>query len=287
MAEIWIDGAFRDGAGAIDASDRGLLLGDGVFDTALVLGSRVFRRRAHLDRLEAALAALSIPVPLETLEGAMTALAERVGEGSIRLTVTRGRAARGLALPADPRPTILGSQAPLAPGAFFAPLRLSLAEARRNETSPLSRLKTLSYLDAILANDAARRAGAQEALFLNTQGRLACSALANVFVETPQGLATPPLAEGALPGIMRALVRDIAPRLGLRVEERPVALAEALEAPLFLTNSLRLLAPAALDAAPNEPSSAMRALTQALCEAARAECGVDPREKRGRPQPTV
>jgi len=279
MAAIWLEGRFVEPEGAIAANDRGLLLADGVFDTALVLGGRVFRKDAHLSRLEAACAALAIPVLRADLEAAMTALAARQGAGSIRLTVTRGPGPRGLKLPPTPHPTIFGSSAPLAPGAMFAPLTLHLTAIRRNETSPTARLKSLCYLDAVLANREAAEAGADEALFLNTAGRLACSALANVFVLDGKVLTTPPLADGVLDGVTRGWVLAHAGRFGLDAREETVSPDRLEDCPLVLTNSLRLIAPAALSGGPRPAGDArLLDLMTGLCEAIGAECGADPRD---------
>ena len=208
MDEIWIDGGFAAAPGAVAANDRGLTLPDGVFDTSLVLGGTVFRQEAHLDRLMAAAASLAIPADRAALEMAMTALAERRGDGAIRLTVTRGPGARGLAFPADPQPTLIGTTAPLAAATMFAPLRLHVSDIRRNETSPTARVKSLAYLDSVLANHAARQVGADEALFLNGAGRIACSALANVFVLAGSEIVTPPRDDGVLDGIVRGWILE-------------------------------------------------------------------------------
>ncbi|MCP3056667.1 aminotransferase class IV [Aurantimonas marianensis] len=278
MTDIWLNGAFAPCDGAIAANDRGLLLADGIFDTALVLGGRVFRMEEHLERLAAAAGHLEIPVARQDLQAAISALAERQVNGSIRLTVTRGPGPRGIALPPDPRPTVLGSSAPLTPSAMFSAIRLDVSPIRRNETSPTARVKSLAYLDAVLANHAARLAGADEALFLNTQDRVACSALANLFVLKDGELSTPPLADGVLDGITRRWVLAHAGAFGLAVRERSLGLADLRGATLFLTNSLRLLSPATLDPSSiGQPDGQLTSLMTGLCEAIAAECGADPR----------
>lgn len=280
MDEIWIDGGFAPAPGAIAANDRGLTLADGVFDTSLVLGGRVFRQEAHLDRLMAAAASLAIPADRAALELAMTALAERRGDRAIRLTLTRGPGARGLAFPADPQPTLIGTAAPLAPAMMFAPLRLQVSEIRRNETSPTARVKSLAYLDSVLANHAARQAGADEALFLNGAGRVACSALANVFVLAGTEIVTPPRDDGVLDGIVRGWILDNAGGFGLSAVERSLTLPELATGQIVLTNSLRLIAPASLDGpAPVMPAPPLRPLMEGLCAAIAEECGVDPRDR--------
>lgn len=278
MAEIWLDGRFVASENAIAADDRGLLLADGVFDTALVLGGRVFRADDHLDRLIDAAATLEIPASRSDIARAMTALASRQVNGSIRLTLTRGPGPRGLGFPPDPRPTLIGTSAPFAAKAMFAPLRLALSPIRRNETSPTSRLKTLAYLDAVLAQRAAQQEGADEALFLNSVGRVACTALANVFIVSGDDLATPPLEDGALDGITRRWVLAHAAGVGLTACERPLALDDLTRGSTFLTNSLRLISPAVLAGQQGpSPSPRIDALMQGLCAAIAAECGVDPR----------
>ncbi|MCD1645044.1 aminotransferase class IV [Aurantimonas coralicida] len=275
-----MDGGFAAAPGAVAANDRGLTLADGVFDTSLVLGGRVFRQEAHLDRLMAAAASLAIPAERAALELAMTALAERRGDGAIRLTLTRGPGARGLALPADPQPTLIGTTAPLAPAMMFAPLRLEVSEIRRNETSPTARVKSLAYLDSVLANHAARLAGADEALFLNGAGRIACSALANVFVLAGTEIVTPPRDDGVLDGIVRGWILANAGAFGLSAVERSLTLPDLAAGRIVLTNSLRLIAPASLDApAPAMPAPPLRMLVEGLCAAIAEECGVDPRER--------
>ncbi|MEC5324027.1 aminotransferase class IV [Aurantimonas sp. A3-2-R12] len=278
MTDIWLNGAFAPCDGAIAANDRGLLLADGVFDTALVLGGRVFRMGEHLDRLAGAAGRLEIPVARKDIQAAMSALAERQVNGSIRLTVTRGPGPRGIALPPDPRPTLLGSSAPLTPSAMFSTIRLDVSSIRRNETSPTTRVKSLAYLDAVLANHAARQVGVDEALFLNTKDRVACSALANVFVLKDGELSTPPLADGVLDGITRRWVLAHAGEFGLAVRERSLGLADLAGATVFLTNSLRLVSPATLDPSTiGQTDGSLTPLMIGLCQAIAGECGIDPR----------
>lgn len=231
-------------AARIDPADRGFTLGDGVFETLRAYAGRPFRLDAHLARLEAGAAALGIPLPLPAARIA-TAVAETLaanglamGDAAIRITLSRGPGARGLLPPEAPRPTLMISAAAYQP----APPRILSAviiDIRRNEHSPLSRLKTLSYLDNVLAQREAAERGADEAVLLNTTGRLACSARANLFVLRGRTLLTPPVSEGVLPGIARAEVLAIAADLGIHAHETPLernALADADEA--FLTNSL-------------------------------------------------
>jgi hypothetical protein len=149
---LWCDGRLvEDGTLPFDMGDRGLLLGDGVFDTALAVQGRVAFETAHIDRLVAAASTLGYPADPERIRAAMRALAESLPLAAIRTTLTRGSGPRGLAPPPEPAPFLFASAAPARPGLFFARLRLLPTKIARNETSPVSRLKTLGYLDAVLA----------------------------------------------------------------------------------------------------------------------------------------
>lgn len=231
-------------AARIDPADRGFTLGDGVFETLRIYRGKPFRLDAHLNRLENSAAALGIPMPLSRLR-LTAAVAETIsanalgaGDGSMRITLSRGTGPRGLLPPRDCRPTLVMSAFLSKPGET-RPLSAAISEIRRNEHSPLSRLKTLSYLDNVLAQREAAERGADEAILLNTAGRLACAARANLFIVRDRSLFTPPVSEGVLPGIARAEVMSIARGLGLRIEEVPLepgTLDSADE--VFLTNSL-------------------------------------------------
>lgn len=241
---LWYDGRLVEGPVPFDLSDRGLLLGDGAFDTALAVHGRVVFEAAHVARLVAAAQALGFSVEPDRIVAAMRAVARAAPRAAIRTTVTRGPGPRGIAPPADPRPLVFASAAPVRPGLAFSELRLQMTGIARNETSPASRLKTLGYLDAVLAAREAVAAGFDEALFLNTQGRVACAGTGNVFVLVDDRIVTPPPSEGVLPGIVRGVLLERGPRLGLAIEERPLTLAELGQAQAaFVTNSLRLVSP--------------------------------------------
>jgi branched-chain amino acid aminotransferase len=209
MAEplLWLNGALLPAAEArIDPADRGLLLGDGLFETMAAREGAVTELHRHYARLSNGAAVLRIPIPLtlamldEACRSLLVANGQR--DAAIRLTLTRGPGPRGLAPLAHPTPTILITLAPLpAPG---GPLRLVTASIRRDETSPLSALKTLNYLPGVLARIEATEQGADDALLLNRQGFVAETSAANLFVRLGGLWFTPPVTDGALPGIFRA-----------------------------------------------------------------------------------
>lgn len=261
---------------SVSVEDRGFTLGDGVFDTALALGGTVFARGRHVERLLAACDAIGIAVERAGIEAAIEA-ALTPAPSILRTTVTRGTAARGLWPASVGAPTVVVTAAPWSPALLGQKVRLVTASGRRNDLSPTATLKAIGYLDAILAAREAAQAGADDALLLNTRGRVACTTIANVFAVIGGRLVTPGLAEGCLPGIVRGLVCEIAPELGLSVEERPLAPAElgGAEA-VFLSNSVRFLRPAtALDGTPLADGSALiGTLMDELGRRVAAECRV-------------
>lgn len=277
---IYLDGRLMPEAEArIDPADRGFTLGDGIFETLRAYDGVAFRLEAHLDRLVAGAAALGIPLP-QSPAGIGDAVARIVaanvlseGDAAIRITLTRGTGARGLLPPPDPRPTLMVTAAAYRP-APPRPLAAALIEIRRNEHSPLSRMKSLNYLDNVLAQYEAHVRGADEAVMLNTAGRLVCAARANLFVVRGGALITAPVSEGVLAGIAAAEAVSIARELGIAVHEAPLerdALATADEA--FLTNSLIEIAGlGSIDGRPIGDGQA-GPLTARIAEAYRARVG--------------
>ncbi|MDG2530973.1 aminotransferase class IV [Caulobacter endophyticus] len=226
----------------IPPNDRGLLLGDGLFETLLALDGQVRHVEAHLDRMAAGCLALGLP-PLdrERARGLILAAPGEAGltsgRAAVRLTLTAGSGGRGLDRPEAPVPVLLASCAAAPPAG--APATAVVATVRRNEGSPASRLKTLAYLDNVLARAEARAAGADEALMLNNRGHLACASAGNLFWLEGDVLATPALGCGVLAGLARGRIMAAAGGLGLTVREvhaGPEALPAASAA--FLTNSL-------------------------------------------------
>jgi branched-chain amino acid aminotransferase len=246
---VWVDGERLPLEGAhISARDRGLTLADGVFETMKAHNGKAFRLEQHLARIEGALRVLEIPVPGDLREWVDTAIrAAHAPDASIRLTVTRGVGPGGVTAPTDPVPTVVVTVAP--PPAFGsaiyeAGLTARVASGRRNEHSMTAGLKTLSYTDSVAAMLEAHRDGADEALFLDTDGHCSEASASNFFAVIDGRLATPPITCAALPGITRAAVIELAAGMGLAVDDRPVepaTLEFATEA--FLTSSLRGIAP--------------------------------------------
>ena len=280
---VWVDGRRLPSEGAhISARDRGLTLADGVFETMKARNGKVFRLEQHLNRIEGALRVLEIPVPADLREWVDAAIrAAHAPDASIRLTITRGVGPGGVTAPADPVPTIVVTVAP--PPAFGSAtyetgLSARIASGRRNQLSMTAGLKTLSYTDSIAALLEARRDGADEALFLDTDGHCSEASASNFFAMIDGRLATPPTACAALPGITRAAVIELAAGMRLAVDDRPIDAATlkcATEA--FLTSSLRGIAPLVrLDGiaiGTGKPGNVTRQVMTAYADLVARECG--------------
>ena len=227
----------------IDPADRGFTLADGLFETLRAYRGRPFRLEDHLVRLESSAEALGIPLLFDAVRiaEAVVELLEAnsliEGDAAIRITATRGIGPRGLAPPADVKPTLLITTTAYAPSPDSC--SAAIVDIRRNEGSPLSQMKSLGYLDNVLAaRDAADR-GAEEAILLNNAGRVAGAARANVFAVLDGRLLTPPLRDGVLPGIARRVVLDLAEALRIPTQEASLSPADLMAArEIFLTNSL-------------------------------------------------
>lgn len=235
----------------VSVLDRGLHYGEGIFDTMRAYNGVVFRARQHLDRLRssAELLGLELAHSDEELARLVQSLLEanRLGDAYVRVTVTSGDGGFGMEPSRKATPRVIVVALPLhatPPEYYVKGVRAVISSARRNETSPLSRIKSLNFLDNLLARRVARAAGVEEALFLNVRGNVAEAASSNVFLVLGGELVTPDPSSGLLPGITRAVVLELAARLGLSVEERAVSLAELRDADeAFLTNSVVELLP--------------------------------------------
>ena len=280
---LWLNGVQRSvDEPLLSPLDRGFTLADGLFETMRARGGTVFRLDAHLDRLCAGARVFGIPVPPglrdHVAAASRTAFTYGYEHASVRLTVSRGPAPPGLAPPRHPAPTIALAIAPLTPANEPRPLVATMASARRNEHALTSGLKTLAYTESVLALSHARAAGADDAIFLDTAGHVSEATASNIFAVIDGTLVTPPLSCGVLPGITRAAVLEMAPSLGISAREREIAEPEiAMATELFLTSSIREIAPVVRIATTAVGTGKAGAITQQLIASyeklARNECG--------------
>lgn len=246
MTTVWLNGRLVPEAEAVvSISDRGFTLADGVFETLRVIDGQPLWLGDHLARLRQGADVFGIPVPFEdsVFTAAIDALLTSLGlaHASLRITLTRGPSkARGLWPPASPAaPTLLMTASALPVGAPRPPLRVIVAQSvRRNEHSPLSRIKSLNYGDNILARREAEARGADDCLLMNGAGRIVCASVGNIFLRVDGVWRTPPIAEGLLAGTAR---RRLIGMLGTREEPVTAELLAQAEAG-FVSNSLSLAA---------------------------------------------
>lgn len=239
------------GQPAVSVHDRGLLYGDGVFETVRVYNRKPFALWKHLQRAlhGAQILGINLPGGKDILLNAAGELIEALSlnEGSIRISLTRGASAGGLWPEGEHAPTLMITAQ--ARNAYAADLyrrgfRAAPVSFPRNERSPLVRLKTLNFLENILARREAVSRGLDEGLFLNREGALAEGTVTNLFVVRGGRVYTPPVEAGLLPGITRELTIELALNLpeGFKEEHMPPeVLKKADEA--FLTSSLMEIMP--------------------------------------------
>lgn len=238
---VFLNGRFIPEAQAVvPITDRGLLYGDGLFETIRVLNGRPLWWRRHLDRLQQGAAFLKLTVPWspEKLHGFAAELIRQntTLESVLRITVTRGSGSRGYSTKDAANPTLAMTLHPLP--TRLRSVRLATATVRVPVNDPLLHFKTANKLVQVLARAEAEERGADEALLLNSDGHVAEAAAGNIFWIGKGGIHTTPLREGALPGVTRGVVVDLCARRSVRTSEdrlRPEQLFDADGA--FLTNS--------------------------------------------------
>ena len=227
---VYVSGTFRPAAeAAVSVFDHGLLYGDGVFEGIRAYNGRVFKLERHIDRLFDSAKAIRLEIPHTHAEVCdlvvETCRQNGISDGYIRLVVTRGPGDLGI----DPRKCpcaeliVIARQLTMYTAAS-AGIRLITSTFRRNApdaTSPS--IKSLNYLNNILARLEANDRGADEALMLDAQGYVAEATVDNFFIVTDQALVTPPTATN-LKGVTRETLLEIAASLGIRADEKAFTL---------------------------------------------------------------
>jgi branched-chain amino acid aminotransferase len=228
---IYIDGKFYPEEEAkISVFDHGLLYGDGVFEGIRAYEGRVFKLEEHLRRLEDSAKAILLKIPLDRDEMRAAVLEtckrNKMKAGYLRLVVTRGKGYLGLSPDRCKKPTIIiiASELELYPEKYYREgLRVVTVPTWRNSPAALDpAIKSLNYLNNILAKIEGQQAGAQEVILLNPQGMVAECSGDNIFLIRDQVLITPKLSSGALNGITRNTVLEIAQEAGWKTREDDV-----------------------------------------------------------------
>ncbi len=229
---IYLDGEYVPQSQAkVSVFDHGLLYGDGIFEGIRFYNGRVFRLEEHHDRLwdSARSICLEIPVSKQAMTEALLETIRRNGlrDGYIRQIVTRGVGNLGLNPVGCKRPSIIiiATSIALYPEeAYRTGLSIVTCATRRSGPATLNpAVKSLNYLNNVMARIEANLAGADEALMLNDAGNIAECTADNVFIIKKGQIFTPPISAGALRGITRGVVFDIAAELGIRITETDIS----------------------------------------------------------------
>lgn len=226
---VYINGKFYDEDEAkVSVFDHGYLYGDGVFEGIRLYNGRIFRCEEHINRIYSAAKAINMEIPLTKTEF-RDALAETIRknnlkDGYIRPVVSRGKGDLGLSPLSCEKPTvvIIAGSIQLYPDEMYQKgMSVITASTRRNNPAALDpQIKSLNYLNNILAKIEANLAGVSEAIMLNSNGNVCECTGDNVFIVKDNELMTPPVYLGALDGITRKTVIELARELGYTVTEK-------------------------------------------------------------------
>ena len=251
--KVYIGGKLYDKSDAkISVFDHGLLYGDGVFEGIRSYSGRVFRLKAHVDRLYESAQAIHLQIPMSREEMARAireTLAEnKLSDAYIRVVITRGAGSLGLdpRKTTDPQVIIITDHISLYPEELYDHgLKIITAATTRNHPNAVNpRIKSLNYLNNILAKIEAIRAGCHEAVMLNPNGEVAECTGDNIFVVQRGQIHTPPIDAGILEGITRGAVIELAHAAGYAVIERTMHRLDVYKAEeCFLTGTAAELIP--------------------------------------------
>lgn len=251
--KIFIDGKYYGERDAkVSVFDHGLLYGDGIFEGIRAYNGRVFKLKEHIDRLFCSAKSLLLEIPMDRKKIAAavveTCRRNKLRDGYIRLVVTRGVGTLGLNPNRCKNPSIIiiAGKIQLYPPAYYQRgMEIITVPTVRNVHSALNpAIKSLNYLNNILAKIEANNSGCEEAIMLNAQGFVAECTGDNIFIVSEKRLITPPLSAGALYGITRRVVMELARESGLEVCEADLTRHELFNADeCFLTGTGAELVP--------------------------------------------
>jgi branched-chain amino acid aminotransferase len=251
--KIYIDGKYFDERNArISVFDHGLLYGDGIFEGIRAYNGRVFKLKEHIDRLFCSAKSILLNLPMAHAD-IMTAIVEtcrrnKLRDGYIRLVVTRGPGTLGLNPNRCKNPSVIiiaGKIQLYPPELYRQGMDIVTVPTTRNLHSALNpAIKSLNYLNNIMAKIEANNAGCEEAVMLNAEGFVAECTGDNIFIVKEGQLLTPPLAAGALYGITRRVVMELATTADLKVSESDLTRYDLFNAnECFLTGTAAELMP--------------------------------------------
>jgi len=228
MMQVYIDGKFfPQSKASVSVYDHGFLYGDGVFEGIRIYNNNIFMLNEHIKRLYDSAKAIRLKIPLSKTElRKAVEQAHKVNglkNGYIRLIITRGIGDLGIDTRTCPKPSvvIIVDKITLYPEKFYKNgMEIITASTQRTSVSALNpQIKSMNYLNNILAKIEAENAGVNEALMLNTSGNVVECSGDNIFIYRNDTLITPPTFIGALNGVTRGIVMKLAEQEGLKVEE--------------------------------------------------------------------
>lgn len=251
--KVYINGKYYDKDEAkVSVFDHGFLYGDGIFEGIRLYNKNVFKLPKHIDRLFRSARAIMLDMPWSKQE-IMDAVCDacrtnNLTDGYIRLVVSRGKGALGLSPRScsDPQLIIIADQIQLYPDELYQNgLKAITVPTRRNSHAALPPMvKSLNYLNNILAKIEAQNLGYQECLLLNNEGYVAECSGDNVFIAFEGQLITPPVSAGSLGGMTRQTVIELAKKLGYELIEKPLTRFDVWTADeCFLTGTAAKLIP--------------------------------------------
>lgn len=242
--QVIINGKMIDSQSAvISLADRGLLLADGLFETMNVSQDKIHLFDFHWKRMVNSLKKLYIRPPF--LKGQLlTEIYQLINSQnsqkmrwSVRVTITRGESCRGIGFSSELKPNYFITMAP-----WSLPkqdIDVVITPNQRNENSPITQIKSLNYLDNVLARYEANQRGFDDAIFLNSKGFLTESTSANLFVVKNNIIFTPPISDGLLPGVTREVILKNALKKNIPIRECSLSLSDLKNgSEVFLTNTL-------------------------------------------------
>jgi len=240
-----LNGKFLNASEAkISIADNGFLFGYGAFGATRIYNGTVFRLESHLSRLQKSTARLGITVKALELHTLVleTIRANNLEDGLIRITISAGKGSLVPDLRSCASPTILITALPYnppTPDMYEKGFKAVVSTIRRHSGAPISEMKTLNYIESMLARQEARMADYDDALLLNEKGYLSESSSGNVFIVKDKVLKTPPENSGFISGVVREVVLQIASELDVKSIETNIRLNDLFKADeAFLTNSV-------------------------------------------------
>lgn len=233
----------------ISVMDYGFLYGYGLFETMRAYDGVVFRLDHHINRLAKSAVKLSITIDTSTLVKAVTNTLKvnKLRDARVRLTVSAGEGTMVPDSHSCTKPSVLvvaSKYDPYTDDIYQRGFKVIVSSIHRNSQSPVLTMKTVNYMENLLARQQAKVAGVDDVLFLNEKGQLAEASASNIFMVNKNVLKTPPQNSGILPGITRNVILELALQMNIETYEADIQLEEIIEADeAFLTNSILEIMP--------------------------------------------